>query len=123
MLSTTTHKQNKMQKTVFSDIFVPEINWFKPELADEDPAFHSDRILPNTTLGQCLPSFDVVDEVMAAVKTYFFSNKIENICNRNIVQKMATHGYKKIRNLIMDKNVYNWVVRHCLQILIVAFVN
>lgn len=51
---------------------VPETSWFKPALADELPAFHSERIFPKTTLGQCLPSFDVVDEVMTAVKIHFF---------------------------------------------------
>lgn len=50
-------------------------SWLRPAVADDDPAFQSERIFPKTTLGQCLPSFDVVDDVIAAVKIYFVVKK------------------------------------------------
>lgn len=91
---------NKMQ-TIFSNIFVPETNWFKPELADEVPAFHSDRIFPNTTLGQCLPSFDVVDEVMAAVKTYLVLVKSKTSTTEIFYKKNCRHMCSKVKDLII----------------------
>ena len=51
---------------VKSDLTLPDTSWFNPALGPEVPADHKDRILPKTTLGQWRPSFDVVEEVMAA---------------------------------------------------------